>query len=323
MQALILLQRYNFIRYHQTFSRCLPENSYFCSIANNFECTANRCRLVVICLKTRTFAVSQTTLTSSLSSGLCCDLLENSYFCSIANNWAAGLSIHRQLWFAWKLVLLQYRKQQVFDTCQFEYCCDLLENSYFCSIANNGPVIFAYTDELWFAWKLVLLQYRKQPVSRWIREGNCCDLLENSYFCSIANNKLVILMPQLWVVICLKTRTFAVSQTTISLTSTHSNSCDLLENSYFFSIANNFGRGHSMAEKVVICLKTRTFAVSQTTDKSRRPHRHALWFAWKLVLLQYRKQRVLTENDITQGCDLLENSYFCSIANNWNMPKKN
>lgn len=41
---------------------------------------------VVICLKTRTFAVSQTTKVVSCFLSGCCDLLENSYFCSIANN---------------------------------------------------------------------------------------------------------------------------------------------------------------------------------------------------------------------------------------------
>ena len=43
---------------------------------------------------------------------------------------------------------------------------------------------------------------------------------------------------------------------------------------------------------VVICLKNRAFAVSQTTNHPRRQERHVLWFAWKIVLLQYRKQRV-------------------------------
>jgi len=41
---------------------------------------------------------------------------------------------------------------------------------------------------------------------------------------------------------------------------------------------------------VVICLKNRTFAVSQTTDQH--------------------------SDDVFLGCDLLEKSYFCSIANN-------
>ena len=41
-----------------------------------------------------------------------------------------------------------------------------------------------------------------------------CDLLEKSYFCSITNNKFLITIVLKPVVICLKNRTFAVSQTT-------------------------------------------------------------------------------------------------------------
>ena len=42
-----------------------------------------------------------------------------------------------------------------------------------------------------------------------------CDLLEKSYFCSIANNVNILRNLLLVVVICLKNRTFAVSQTTL------------------------------------------------------------------------------------------------------------
>ena len=141
----------------------LLENSYFCSIANNLGNDIDTIVGVVICLKTRTFAVSQTTHSNK----------------TMARYW---------LWFAWKLVLLQYRKQlQSSDILQWTRC-DLLENSYFCSIANNRSFSAITSLSLWFAWKLVLLQYRKQPVHK----GTCwewrCDLLENSYFCSIANN---------------------------------------------------------------------------------------------------------------------------------------
>ena len=67
------------------------------------------------------------------------------------------------------------------------------------------------------------------------------------------------------VVICLKTRTFAVSQTTKVVSCFLSGCCDLLENSYFCSIANNNFSCNNLIIEVVICLKTRTFAVSQTT----------------------------------------------------------
>ena len=41
--------------------------------------------------------------------------------------------------------------------------------------------------------------------------------------------------------------------------------CDLLEKSYFCSITNIYGIEFSVDELVVICLKNRTFAVSQTS----------------------------------------------------------
>ena len=41
---------------------------------------------VVICLKNRTFAVSQTTVLKLEVAMFGCDLLEKSYICSIANN---------------------------------------------------------------------------------------------------------------------------------------------------------------------------------------------------------------------------------------------
>ena len=42
--------------------------------------------------------------------------------------------------------------------------------------------------------------------------------------------------------------------------------CDLLEKSYFCSIANNYMSDSDIADIVVIYLKNRTFAVSQTTS---------------------------------------------------------
>ena len=44
-----------------------------------------------------------------------------------------------------------------------------------------------------------------------------CDLLEKSYFCSIANNSFFEVKVNELVVICFKNRTFSVSQTTITL----------------------------------------------------------------------------------------------------------
>ena len=119
---------------------------------------------VVICLKNRTFAVSQTTPKST----------------SFPLWW---------LWFAWKIVLLQYRKQPEYGICRRHASCDLLEKSYFCSIANNYQLETHEALKLWFAWKIVLLQYRKQPSCFSLSLSLRCDLLEKSYFCSIANNQ--------------------------------------------------------------------------------------------------------------------------------------
>ena len=269
----------------------LLEKSYFCSIANNPIRSTGGVKPVVICLKNRTFAVSQTTLRLTLGAAVRCDLLEKSYFCSIANNNEIGSTRDEWLWFAWKIVLLQYRKQRSVSTGRHRHSCDLLEKSYFCSIANNSAFLpikrnsvviclknrtFAvsqttsisqciFSSVLWFAWKIVLLQYRKQHVYKRMLQEVGCDLLEKSYFCSIANNR-------------------------------------------FIRMADNV--------VVVICLKNRTFAVSQTTPKSTSLPLWWLWFAWKIVLLQYRKQRDGTRLQRNVGCDLLEKSYFCSIANN-------
>ena len=66
-----------------------------------------------------------------------------------------------------------------------------------------------------------------------------CDLLENSYLCSISNNCIVQLNIRYKVVICLKIRTFVVSATTQHNRVTYPMRCDLLENSYLCSISNN------------------------------------------------------------------------------------
>ena len=117
-----------------------------------------------------------------------------------------------------------------------------------------------------------------------------CDLLENSYLCGISNNTLVIRNRVIFVVICLKIRTFVVSATTCQMTTYPYDSCDLLENSYLCGISNNKEKSIFLISDVVICLKIRTFVVSATT----------------------RIFKVL----IINSCDLLENSYLCGISNN-------
>ena len=168
----------------------------------------------MICLKNRTFAVSQTTN----SYCLCCSI---------------------SLWFAWKIVLLQYRKQRAKLATAMSLVVICLKNRTFAVSQTTRHFGFSFCAALWFAWKIVLLQYRKQHTNGCRQFDIRCDLLEKSYFCSIANN---------------------ITPCAIG------------------------------AIAVVICLKNRTFAVSQTTSLLAITSWARLWFAWKIVLLQYRKQ---------------------------------
>ena len=140
----------------------LLEKSYFCSITNNISQHVRGVYPVVICLKNRTFAVSQTTALQWAFVDRGCDLLEKSYFCSITNNYFHTRTANCPLWFAWKIVLLQYHKQLLEPIQKFKDSCDLLEKSYFCSITNNLAGSRVTLSMLWFAWKIVLLQYHKQ-----------------------------------------------------------------------------------------------------------------------------------------------------------------
>ena len=268
----------------------LLEKSYFCSITNSVHHWYRMLVVVVICLKNRTFAISQTAQPHDAAS-------------------------RHQLWFAWKIVLLQYHKQRVIASLFDTRSCDLLEKSYFCSITNShtpttdvfGVVVICLKNRtfavsqtaygrgcssrqrLWFAWKIVLLQYHKQLRIRHIDRTIGCDLLEKSYFCSITNSRLHQTHHHPLVVICLKNRTFAVSQTASVRVELYLLGCDLLEKSYFCSITNSLEELRWSRTPVVICLKNRTFAVSQTALSVSEVH--------------------------SASCDLLEKSYFCSITN--------
>ena len=143
---------------------------------------------------------------------------------------------------------------------------------------------------LWFAWKIVLLQYRKQPTVYLVLAANSCDLLEKSYFCSIANNFFIHYLRPFVVVICLKNRTFAVSQTTRLAAVHHELMLWFAWKIVLLQYRKQLRNVHTMYIHVVICLKNRTFAVSQTTAANDNARQIELWFAWKIVLLQYRKQ---------------------------------
>ena len=93
--------------------------------------------MVVICLKNRTFAVSQTTGRGYVLIRFCCDLLEKSYFCSIANNARTAIEIRVNVVICLKNRTFAVSQRTGLDTITMASSCDLLEKSYFCSIANN------------------------------------------------------------------------------------------------------------------------------------------------------------------------------------------
>ena len=279
--------------------------------------------LVVICLKIRTFVVSATTNSSSVSS---CILL----------------------WFAWKFVPLWYQQQPYDEAASVTVSCDLLENSYLCGISNNSGVL-RYTGEevviclkirtfvvsattlkqvtswlksLWFAWKFVPLWYQQQRYCQKHYLGLGCDLLENSYLCGISNNNARALDIRARVVICLKIRTFVVSATTLE------EEADT-EKALWFAwkfVPLWYQQQHNYYDSwwvlVVICLKIRTFVVSATTERMPPLIDIMLWFAWKFVPLWYQQQPAVSQWIDKRSCDLLENSYLCGISNNASKRKK-
>ena len=199
--------------------------------------------------------------------------------------------LKNQLWFAWKIVLLQYRKQLKSLRVKEPLSCDLLEKSYFCSIANNWRHDHNLINQVVICLKnrTFAVSQTTVPQSKFVVQG--CDLLEKSYFCSIANNLVSTALTWVRVVICLKNRTFAVSQTTVVFKLSQ-----LFVLWFAWKIVLLQYRKQRISYwagsvYVVICLKNRTFAVSQTTQWFRPAIRSELWFAWKIVLLQYRKQQ--------------------------------
>ena len=245
------------------------------------------------------------------------------------------------LWFAWKIVLLQYCKQRTNGRNVNSRVVICLKNRTFAVLQTTGLDQHQSTCRLWFAWKIVLLQYCKQQRCCVCTFWLCCDLLEKSYFCSIANNWATQHFCNCIVVICLKNRTFAVLQTTDKLRLRSKYGCDLLEKSYFCCIANNKHGENKNCNLVVICLKNRTFAVLQTT--TLEPFKQVFgcdlleksYFcciannflavgsvsSWVVICLKNRTFAVLQTTAIWVtltfgGCDLLEKSYFCCIANN-------
>ena len=194
------------------------------------------------------------------------------------------------MWFAWKFVPLWYQQQLPTITISSDMGCDLLENSYLCGISNNAKGCSCFILSVVICLKIRTFVVSATTLQKQMAALNSCDLLENSYLCGISNNLTQRNIVSIFVVICLKIRTFVVSATTNFPCRCVLISCDLLENSYLCGISNNLP------------------ALTRLIN--------ALWFAWKFVPLWYQQQHPLMYYHSENCCDLLENSYLCGISNN-------
>ena len=176
-----------------------------------------------------------------------CDLLSNSYLCSICDS-----SVCRMLLGNCVVICFQILTFAVSATAQQGYGCD--------------------PQTLWFAFKFLPLQYLRQRVQFYLRQVYRCDLLSNSYLCSICDSSCIPIYPCWSVVICFQILTFAVSATALLA----------------------FG-----------------FQGVQ------------LWFAFKFLPLQYLRQPLPLRDFPRFRCDLLSNSYLCSICDSLKMGKGN
>ena len=222
----------------------------------------------------------------------------------------------RVLWFAFKFLPLQYLRQRGRNFgphCRVVICFQILT---FAVSATAHARMSSRASTLWFAFKFLPLQYLRQPERQNRRAGAGCDLLSNSYLCSICDS-LRILQDSLWVVvICFQILTFAVSATAFFSArsvstllwfafkflplqylrqprapgSPSSRSCDLLSNSYLCSICDSNRSANTGYFAVVICFQILTFAVSATASTLPRFCPFRLWFAFKFLPLQYLRQ---------------------------------
>ena len=246
---------------------------------------------VVICFQILTFAVSATARFLWVWRGGGCDLLSNSYLCSICDS--------QQRFFFWNTEVV--------------ICFQILT---FAVSATATCTIFISKGQLWFAFKFLPLQYlRQHPYNR---KSNLfgCDLLSNSYLCSICDSIKVCSVLKWYVVICFQILTFAVSATASRIRGSNNPklwfafkflplqylrqlciliillvvSCDLLSNSYLCSICDSACARRADKLQVVICFQILTFAVSATANMISQTISQGLWFAFKFLPLQYLRQ---------------------------------
>ena len=145
---------------------------------------------------------------------------------------------------------------------------------------------------LWFAFKIVSLTYRKQPIMLIISLQHCCDLLSKLYLWHIGNNKNDGRTPTLVVVICFQNCIFDISETTWGWRRVQSTWLWFAFKIVSLTYRKQLARELPSLAMVVICFQNCIFDISETTMGLILQQSISLWFAFKIVSLTYRKQQV-------------------------------
>ena len=239
---------------------------YLCGDKDNKRNVGSAGKLVVICSKFITFAVTKTTL------------------------WACS-SIAVALWFAQNSLPLRWQRQRNGRKLIVGMCCDLLKIHYLCGDKDNEWLDDNECFYVVICSKFITFAVTKTTQRSTNSLGCSCDLLKIHYLCGDKDNRIVNLRFSSWVVICSKFITFAVTKTTSRLWRKSSASlwfaqnslplrwqrqqnsqpkifklsCDLLKIHYLCGDKDNQQAMKEVFGIVVICSKFITFAVTKTT----------------------------------------------------------
>ena len=213
---------------------------YLCGDKDNSTAGHHWQRVVVICSKFITFAVTKTTITHFSFIEISCDLLKIHYLCGDKDNRKRGIGKRLLLWFAQNSLPLRWQRQRDHHNARWQSCCDLLKIHYLCGDKDNPLelyhplrlvvicskfITFAVTKttrwkrastftRLWFAQNSLPLRWQRQPSFVVAKGPRSCDLLKIHYLCGDKDNHATSIVTYAAVVICSKFITFAVTKTT-------------------------------------------------------------------------------------------------------------
>ena len=213
---------------------------YLCGDKDNCLAHHQGSRAVVICSKFITFAVTKTTRLRTNKNDKCCDLLKIHYLCGDKDN------VYR---------LLEHFTLVVI-------CSKFIT---FAVTKTTRTHCLAIPGELWFAQNSLPLRWQRQHSSDNLAMFTCCDLLKIHYLCGDKDNCCKSFSYYLFVVICSKFITFAVTKTTFRSTDYQSVVLWFAQNSLPLRWQRQLSCQRNCHASVVICSKFITFAVTKTT----------------------------------------------------------